>query len=221
MSRPLLFAILPLLAAVLVFGPGLLSFDGEAASTRSDDANPRTTTTTTTTTPARTESGGAKPIGAERFTSNAPSTAKLGASLALVLVLAALGIVVCKRLQNSSLRLGPSANITIKETRRLGKGRALHYMRVADRLLLVAESECGVQLVQDLTPSDASKLSDLDAEGDGAALFDDDDDGVTPADLLPRPTQRATQRPAQRTSAEPRERKASLSDFRSLLSKLG
>ncbi|MCA8968270.1 MAG: FliO/MopB family protein [Planctomycetes bacterium] len=197
MPRWMLFAVLPLLAAVLVFGPALLQFEPA-------DAGSNTTAAAPVTVPEKPEKAQLGPFGR-----STPSASQIGTSLVLVLALAVFGIVVLRRMQTTRTDGGTPSTIELKESRRLGKGRALHYLRVGDRLLLIAESECGVQMLRDLTPSEGVDVATDDHVDEW------EDDGATPRDLLPTP--RAGGRTASRTAA----RKAKLGDFRALLGKLG
>lgn len=194
MPRWILFALLPLFAAALVFGPTLLSVpDGARASSETAKSAPET--------PPRT----ASPL-TTSLPSSLPSGLKIGASLAFVLAIALGGVWVVRRVQHPDLAAGGTRSIEIKESRRLGKGRAIHYLRVADHLLLIAESETGIHLIRDLTPREL--------EHDEAVDFLVDEDGATPRNLLP-PAQRGATAPA-----DTNRKRAKLGDFRELLGKL-
>lgn len=185
MSKWKWFALIPVLAAALVFGPGIFGSGNPSGG----EAEGRSWEPAT----------GAVPSGA-------PSMLEVAACLGLVLVLAVGGMILLRRLQYGTPHAG-GTTIQMRETRRLGPKRALHMLRVSDRLLLVAESEQGIHLVADLTPADPDE--DV-AEPIADDPDDDDEDGAVPRDLvIPRPRQRA------------RPKRAALANFRDLLDRLG
>ena len=198
MPRWTLFALLPLLAAALVFAPTLLSPSSKgrtaiAASESSTLDNP----------PA------SKLSRRTQGESLLPSGLQVGASLVFVLALALGGIWLIRRLQPGAVASKGQRSIEIKETRRLGKQRAIHLVRVSDRLLLLSEAETGIGLLSDLTISDPETASlDLGLAEPGHVLrqLEEQEEGATPRDLLP--------------GAKRSKRQAQLGDFRQLLGKI-
>lgn len=196
MPKWIWIAVLPVLAAVLVFMPALLAGDTPTESPR---------TKTESTLAARSDAAGTKRLSKSSTSSSGlPSAWQLGTSLIFVLVLALAAVLVVRRLQEGGSPTRSDAKIEVRESRRLGKGRAIHFVRVDEHLLLLGESETGVTLLQDLTPRVGQELSQVH----GMGLDVSDGDGATPRDLLPPSARRAT------------TRSDKLGDFRALLGKL-
>ncbi len=179
------FLFVPLLAAALVAGP-LLFPRGSAPVSGPGDGTWR-----------RPASDAA-----------AVDPAAVAVSLGLVLLLAVGGLLVVRRLQAGRPAAG-GREIRIKETRRLAAKRALHLVRAGERLLLIGESEVGLQTLADLTPppppvpSAALEDAARDREDGG-----EEEEGAVPRDLVI----------PQRKPAGARAK--ALHDFRTLLSKL-
>lgn len=191
MPKWTLIILLPVLAAALVFLPALIT-----------DASPKDPKGAKTKGAAIASAGDLSTKRGSEGAAPIPGMWQIGASLAFVLTLAIGAAVVVRRIQYGSRGESSGAKIELRESRRLSKGRAIHYLRVGEHLLLVGESETGIHLLRDMTPDDdAARMDHSTLEA--ASL----DDGATPRDLLP-----ASARAARST--------AKLGDFRALLGKL-
>ncbi len=177
-------AIVPLLAAVMVFGPVLFSGGNSNAPAANDGTWRRNAETAAT-----------------------PSFLTLGTSLGVVLLLAVGGIFLLRRLQ-AGQEHAREREIRVKESRRLSPKRSLHLIRAADRLLLLGESEVGLQLLADLTPREPEVT--LPASAPVAVEPEPlEEDGAVPRDLV------IPNHPRKETL------KSQIQDFRELLGKLG
>lgn len=194
-------ALMPVLAAALVFGSSF--FSGEGRTRDAAAGNSRSAV------PASWRSD-ERPAESRDATARVDMT-ELGTSLLVVLGLAIGAIWVLRRLQRGTVHVDHGSSIRIKETRRLSAKRALHIVHVADRLLLLAEAETGLALVADLTP----KGEEDAAPADFAPELDVDlERGAEPRDFVLRA---ATRNPASEHPQAP----ASLGNFRELLARLG
>lgn len=173
-------ALIPLLAIFLVFGPLAMS------STKPEEA-------------ARSSEGDWRRSGKRE--APAVSPLKVVSSLAGVLLVAVGGIILLRRLQDKASMVGGNA-IQIKETKRISPKRFLHVVRAGDQLLLLSNSEQGIHLVSNLTPSDAAPV-ELEAETE--------EEGAVPRDLVLTPMKPSRARPV--------TKKSPLGDFNDLMSK--
>lgn len=122
-----------------------------------------------------------------------PLGLKLSLGLVGLLILAG-GTIYLIRKAQGGLETVKDREIKLKESRRLSNKRLLHLVRAADRLLLLAESEHGLHLISDLTPSEevlaAEDLArELEASRSLAAdLQAEEDEGAILRDMvIPRP----------------------------------
>ena len=152
-----------------------------------------------------------------------PMGLKLSLGLMGLLILAG-GTIYLIRKAQGGLETVKDREIKLKESRRLSGKRVLHLVRAADRMLLLAESEHGLHLISDLTPSEeVLAAEDLATELQAARslavdLHEDEDDGAILRDMvIPRPeipgkqTQTAKAKPSPHTVAE----------FKKILQQLG
>jgi len=193
--------LMPILAFALVFGPNLIG--GSKSNTES-----RSTTSAIW---KRSSEPGSSKAASPGLGIDATSMAM---SLFGVLVLACGAIWLLKKLQTGGRVIG-GREILIKETHRLNAKRAIHLARVSDRLLLLGDSEAGIQLLKDLTPPEETEpLAD-------ATTFtiprpeiasSTDEEGAVPRDYVIQAAKRQTQ---------PKDSAEELGNFRELLHRLG
>lgn len=152
-----------------------------------------------------------------------PMGLKLSLGLMGLLILAGGTIYVIRKAQGG-LETVKDREIKLKESRRISGKRVLHLVRAADRMLLLAESEHGLHLISDLTPSEeVLAAEDLANELQAARTLaqdadDEEDDGAILRDMvIPRPgtpgrnAQPGKGKPAPHTVAE----------FKKILQQLG
>ncbi len=215
----------PAVALLIVLGP--MSMRGESAAAERTPTNPSAV-------PERLP-GADEPKGSKATVPPLPRTPDLwqfGSTLVGVLLLGGVGLVVLRRLQKGPGPVG-SGVVTLRQTLRLSQRQSVHALEFDGRLLLVGESDRGVQLLQANNPPTAA-----DDEATLAArlrdLADAEDDGAVPKNMvLPRPPRRTpvadpvpVPTPAVRPVAAPATRPAAarrnpLGDFRALLAKAG
>jgi flagellar biogenesis protein FliO len=147
-----------------------------------------------------------------------PSVLTLTTSLGIVLLLGVGTIVILRRVQRGSVN-SPEREVVVKESRRLSPKRTIHLVRAVDRLLLISESEMGVQLLSDLTPREETAAQPAAVVVPQVAIPQPEpepalpeEEGATPRDLLLPRNERARQA-AIKASAK-------LSNFRELMTKL-
>ena len=186
-------ALMPVLAAALVFGSSFLS-----EPTKSPNQLPTS------------------PRPAARSAQDQMASmdlSELGFSLLAVLGLAIGAIWLIKKLQGGPKKLSGGGSIEIKETRRLSAKRAMHIVRVQDRLLLLAETESGLTTLSDLTPreEEPAVLQPMPRIAEPDSL----EQGAEPRDFRQR-----SSRPEPQPEPED-EFPVGLGNFRELLAKLG
>ena len=201
MNRIKWIFVLPILAAVLVLLPVLIP--SKANPGNQGPAGPSISTW---------KRGGTE-AGIE-----GPSFLTLTTSLGIVLLLGVGTIVILRKMQGGGVN-SPEREVIVKESRRLSPKRTIHLVRAVDRLLLVSESEMGVQLLSDLTPREETaaqpaavlvpQVAIPQPEVEPAAA---EEEGATPRDLLLPRNEKARQA-AIKASAK-------LSNFRELMTKL-
>jgi flagellar biosynthetic protein FliO len=193
-------ALMPILAAVLVFSLSFME-------------TPKNNGVNTASSAAASRDVRSSSAQGEKATSSL-DMAELAVSLLAVLGLAIGAIWMLKKLQKGTQSLGQAGQIQIKESRRLGPKRAIHIVRVDERLLLLGESESGLSFLADLTPPEEetplarTSVPDVQDELDVHQ-------GAEPRDFVIR----AAAKP--RAEAASDERPASLGNFRELLQRLG
>lgn len=156
-----------------------------------------------------------------------PDMWKMSSALVGVLLLGAGGILLLKKLRGGATPSGNSALATLRQTIRLTPKQALHAIEFDNRILLIGESEKGLNLIdRGRVPESASDEETVLAR---QFLEQQDDQGATPKNLLiPRPdnppAQQTPSRPAL-AAAKPVSKQdqaiAKLNDFRTLLAKAG
>ncbi|PIE22948.1 MAG: hypothetical protein CSA62_09430 [Planctomycetota bacterium] len=186
-------ALMPFLAAALVFGASFLSGPSKSSSPAPQSSRARSA--------------------AEQMP--AMDLGELGFSLLAVLGLAIGAIWLIKRLQGGQQKLAGTGSIEIKETRHLSAKRAMHIVRVQDRLLLLAETEAGLSTLSDLSPreEDPALLQPMPRITQPAPT----EQGAEPRDFLQR---RQSAQPQVQPQAK-EEAPVALGNFRELLAKLG
>ncbi len=149
-----------------------------------------------------------------------PSFLTLTTSLGIVLLLGVGTIVVMRKVQGSGLN-SPEREVVVKESRRLSPKRTIHLVRAVDRLLLISESEMGVQLLSDLTPREEGAVQPVLVQQAPVTIpqpeaprakAPEEEEGATPRDLLLPRNERARQAAIKAN--------AKLSNFRELMTKL-
>lgn len=194
-------ALMPILAAVLVFS---LSF---METPKSNGGNAAASA-------AASRDGRSLSAQDDKAKTSSLDMAELAVSLLAVLGLAIGAIWMLKKLQKGTQSLGQAGQIQIKESRRLGPKRAIHIVRVDERLLLLGESESGLSFLADLTPpEEEAPLSRPVASDVNDEL--DITQGAEPRDFVIR----AAAKPQAAQASD--ERPASLGNFRELLQRLG
>lgn len=195
-SKIKLFLLIPIAAALLVFGSTLSS--SLSSSTVKAEDNKATAWTPL-----------AKKTAPDSFI---PTIAQIGTTLTGILILAVGCVMVMRRFQSKAVA-GLGNEIRIKESCRLSSKRALHMICAGDRLLLLAETEHGIGLISDLTPKD-------DEEYDPASLAQsktiETETGAVPRDLVIPQTPQTPQTP--KVGSKP---KRSIRSFKDLMSRMG
>ncbi len=201
MNRIKWIFVLPILAAVLVLLPVLIP--SKANPGNQGPAGPSISTW---------KRGGSE-AGVE-----GPSVLTLTTSLGIVLLLGVGTILILRKMQGGGVN-SPEREVIVKESRRLSPKRTIHLVRAVDRLLLVSESEMGVQLLSDLTPREESATQPAALLVPQVAIpqpevepTPPEEEGATPRDLLLPRNEKARQA-AIKASAK-------LSNFRELMTKL-
>lgn len=201
-----LFLLIPLAAGLLVLS-SMIQPKASEGTPRSETVSPRIT-------PKRASTSDAEFL---------PMGLKLSLGLMGLLILAG-GTIYLIRKAQGGLETTKDREIKLKESKRLSGKRVLHLVRAADRMLLLAESEHGLHLISDLTPSEeVLAAEDLANELQASRTLtqapdDDEDDGAILRDMvIPRPdkpnqhSHPARGKPAPHTVAE----------FKKILQQLG
>ncbi|GEM_PF-3116823 len=201
MNRIKWIFVLPILAAVLVLLPVLIPSKAQPANR--GPAGPSISTWKR----GGTEAG-----------IQGPSFLTLTTSLGIVLLLGVGTIVILRKMQQGGAS-SPEREVIVKESRRLSPKRTIHLVRAMDRLLLISESEIGIQLLSDLTPREEPAtqptpvlVPQMEAPPQTSSQPAPEEEGATPRDLLLPRNEKARQA-AIKASAK-------LSNFRELMTKL-
>lgn len=209
----------PAVALLLVLGP--LSMKPSAAAERSAE--------TPAAAPVVRPTAGPQQPAADRGVPALPRTPDLwqiGSTLLGVLLLGGVAVAVLRRLRQGPAATGSGA-VSLRQTLRLSNKQAVHALEFEGKLLLVGETERGLQLLIAHTPPTAAD-DEAAVAAVAARLRDElDDDGAVPKNLvLPRPQRtaapaRPTPTPTKARASTDAAAKNPFSDFRALLAKVG
>ncbi len=208
MDKLKLFLLIPLAAGLLVLS--------SLIQPKASEANTGSETVSRGIAPKRTGTSSAEFL---------PLGIKLSLGLVGLLILAG-GTIYMIRKAQGGLETVKDREIQVKESRRLSGKRLLHVVRAADRLLLLAESEHGLHLLSDLTPSEeVLAAQDLAKELQAARTLaantqEDDDEGAILRDMvIPRPENKGKRPQGNPAKAKPSPH--TVAEFKKILQQLG